>query len=51
MVGDFLRDELIHEEAIYKCFMRNVAKVVEVLESGGLLTPCISLGGLLNASL
>jgi hypothetical protein len=32
-VGDVLRDELIHEEAKYRWFMRNVAEVVRILES------------------
>jgi len=34
-VGDVLRDELIHEEAKYRWFMRNVAEVVRILESVG----------------
>jgi len=34
-VGDVLRDELIREEARYRWFMRNVAEVVDALNSGG----------------
>jgi hypothetical protein len=34
-VGGVLRDELIREEAKYRWFMRNVAEVVNVLESVG----------------
>ena len=34
-VGDVLRDELIHEEARYRRFMRNAAEVVRALESVG----------------
>jgi hypothetical protein len=34
-VGDVLRNELIHEEAKYRWFMKNAAEVVGVLESVG----------------
>ncbi len=34
-VGDVLRDELIHEEARYRRFIRSAAEVVRVLESVG----------------